>query len=167
MQRRTSIIIVLAALILGLSEAALSQTIKHKVPSDLENFLNKLDAAQVEFHNGRDATMKELWSHGEDVTLAGGAGGPIEKGWQNVSKRLDWASAHYDQGVQTNERVAAHVYGDFAYVVQYEHIKFHVPGQQAESQRDYRITMILRKEKGSWRIVHRQADTQTVAQVPK
>lgn len=128
--------------------------------AEFQSMLVKLDAAQQEFHNGRPDALKQLWSHGDDVTLAGGSGGVIEKGWEHVSRRLDWASSQYTKGVQTNERITVKVSGDFAYVVQLEHIRFHVPGQEREATRDYRITMVFRREAGGWRIVHRQADTQ-------
>jgi len=131
-------------------------------------FLAKLDAAQEEFHNGRPAALEELWSHADDVTLAGGTGGPIEKGWASVKNRLDAVTTHYSGGKQTNERVDVNVSGDFASVIQYEHIAYRVPGRSDELKKDYRISMIFRYERNTgWRLVHRQADTQTVLQVTK
>ena len=140
---------------------------KGKHVKDFYAFLIKLDAAQEQFHNGEPAALEELWSHRDDVTLAGGTGGAIEKGWANVKKRLDAVTTHYTGGKQTNERVDVNVNGDFASVIQYEHILYTIPGQTKESKRDYRITMIFRYEKDGWRLVHRQADTQTEMQVPK
>jgi ketosteroid isomerase-like protein len=133
----------------------------------LQATLAQVDAAQQEFHNGRPAAMEALWSHEADVTLAGGAGGAIEKGWAHVRPRLEWASSHYAHGLQSNERIEVSAQGDIAYVVQLEHIRFHVPGQAQESKRDYRVTMVLRRETGGWRIVHRQADTQLTTQPPR
>jgi ketosteroid isomerase-like protein len=135
--------------------------------ADLQATLVKLDAAYVEFHNGRPEASKAIWSHADDVTLTGGAGGAIEKGWKNVSSRLDWASAQYSKGTQTNERVSVTATGDLALVVQYEHIRFQVPGQSGESERHYRVTLGLRREAGSWRVIHRHADTMMTREVPK
>jgi ketosteroid isomerase-like protein len=59
------------------------------------------------------------------------------------------------------------VNGDLAYVVQLEHIRFHVPGQAKESTRDSRVTMVFRRESEGWRIVHRQADSQMMKQAPQ
>lgn len=132
--------------------------------AEFESMLTRLDEAQQEFHNGKPAALRALWSHADDVTLAGGSGGAIEKGWDHVSRRLDWAGTQYSNAVQTNERVVVAVSGNFAYVVQAEHIRFHVPKQERESRRDYRITMVFRREPEGWRIVHRQADTQTARQ---
>ncbi|MBV9008584.1 MAG: nuclear transport factor 2 family protein [Verrucomicrobia bacterium] len=134
---------------------------------NLQEFLSKLDSAQLQFHNGQPAAVKALWSHADDVTVAGGAGGKIEKGWSNVSARLDWASSHFSHATQSNERVAVHVAGNFAYVVQLEHIRFRAPRKDEESRRDYRVTMVFRRESDGWRIVHRQADTMTNKQVPQ
>jgi hypothetical protein len=40
-----------------------------------------VEAAQVQLVNGRADGFKALWSHGDDVTLSGGLGGAIAKGW--------------------------------------------------------------------------------------
>ena len=135
--------------------------------AEFEAMLSRYDAAQVEFHNGRPAAVQALWAHTDDVTLAGGAGGPIEKGWANVGKRLAWASAQYSKGQQVNERVHAVVRGDFAYAVQLEHISFYPPGGASPSKRDYRVTTVFRREPEGWRVVHRQADTLMVRQTPR
>ncbi len=54
--------------------------------------------------------------------------------------------------------------GDLGYVVQLEHIRFHVPGQAEASMRDYWVTMVFRREADGWRIVHRHADSQMTKQ---
>ncbi len=126
--------------------------------------LARMDAAQVELQNGRPAAFKALWSHADDVTLSGGFGGTIEKGWEQISRRLDWVGTQFSAGSNTIERLVANEGGDFAYVVQIEHIRFRVPGQAEESRRDYRVTMVFRREAEGWRIVHRQADSQMTKQ---
>jgi ketosteroid isomerase-like protein len=58
--------------------------------------------------------------------------------------------------------------GDLGYVIQLEHISFKVPGSASELTKDYRVTMVFRREKNlGWRIVHRQADSQHTKQAPK
>lgn len=71
------------------------------------------------------------------------------------------------KGAHTHERIVSNAKGDLGYVVQMEHIRFHVPGQEKESTRDYRVTMVFRREADGWRILHRQADAQTVKQAPQ
>ncbi len=61
----------------------------------------------------------------------------------------------------------ATVSGDLAYVVQLEHIRYQLPHQAQEVNRDYRVTMVFRREAEGWRIVHRQADTQMAKQTPR
>ncbi len=38
--------------------------------------------------------------------------------------------------------------------------------KKKESTKDYRVTMIFRRESGAWHIVHRQADSQIIIQAP-
>ena len=126
---------------------------------DFEAFLTKVDRTQIELQNGRADGFKGLWSQANDVTLSGGAGGPVEKGWPAISKRLDWVATQYSEGNSRIERLVQNVGADLAYVVQHEHIEFRVPADGTRSTRDYRATMIFRREAGEWKIVHRQADS--------
>jgi hypothetical protein len=147
---------------IGLSSvAAFGQSSRTPSKSFLE-FLDKADVAQMQLQQGKPADYKELWSHSEEVTLSGGFGGKIEKGWTNVSKRLDWAGSQFTNGTNKIERVVTAESGDLGYLVQYEHIRYNPPGQTTEALKDYRVTMIFRRERGAWRIVHRHADSQTI-----
>jgi ketosteroid isomerase-like protein len=123
-------------------------------------FLSKADAAQRELQNGDPAAYKALWSHADDVTLSGGFGGAIEKGWPAVGKRLDWVATQFSNGSNRIERVAGYASGDVGYLVQSEYLRYRVPATGADATREYRVTMIFRRESGEWRIVHRQADSQ-------
>lgn len=134
---------------------------------EFQAMLAKMDAAQLELQNGKPEAFKALWSHADDVTLSGGFGGVVEKGWDQVGPRLDWVGKQFSNGTNTHERVVANASGDLGYVVQMEHLRFQVPGQAKETTRDYRVTMIFRREKEGWRIVHRQADSQTTKQAPQ
>jgi hypothetical protein len=140
-------------------EAATSQ--------EFEAMVARVDAAQRELQNGRPAAFKALWAHADDVTLSGGFGGTVEKGWEAISRRLDWVGAQFSKGTNTIERIVAKANSTLGYVVQIEHIRFHVPGQQKESTRDYRVTMLFQREPEGWRIIHRQADSQMMKQAPQ
>ena len=135
-----------------------------EVPKDFTTFLAQMDAAQLELQNGRADAYKALWSRSGEVTLSGGLGGAIEKGWDAVGRRLDWVATQFSNGTNRIERMVAHASSDLAYVVQAEHLKYRVPGQSSDTTRDYRVTMVFRRESNGWRIVHRQADSQTVKQ---
>lgn len=138
-----------------------------EIQEELQALLAKVDSAQLELQNGQPAAFKALWSHADDITLSGGFGGTIEKGWEQISRRLDWVGAQFSKGTNTIERIAANSSGDLAYVVQVEHLRFRVPGQAKESMRDYRVTMLFRRESAGWRIIHRQADSQMTKQAPQ
>ena len=69
-----------------------------KANGEFEAFLVRADAAQIELQNGKAEAYKAVWSHSDDVTLSGGFGGAVEKGWSAVSKRLDWVGANFSKG---------------------------------------------------------------------
>ena len=124
------------------------------------------DAAQRELQSGNAAPYKAIWSQTEQVTLIGGFGGGVEKGWPSVSKRIDWVATQFSSGTNTIERLVTWSDGKLGYVVQIERIRFQVPGQTKESSRDYRVTMLFSYESGDWKLVHRHADSQMMRQAP-
>src|SRR5688572_30295662 len=101
-------------------------------PADFTAMLERVEAAQRELHEGRPAAFKALWSQTGDVTLAGGFGGVIAKGWDAVGARLDWVGTQFSKGTSTRERIASGTSGDLGYVVQLEHLRFTVPGTAKE-----------------------------------
>lgn len=130
--------------------------------SELDAFIAKIDAAQDEFARGRPGAFKALWSHTDDVTLAGGLGGLVERGWDRVAARLDWASGHYAEGDRGNEVMSRSIAGDMAYLVRKEFIDAKIGGG-ARARQELRVTMVFRRGAEGWRIVHRHADSQTQA----
>lgn len=160
--------VVMAALLVTASHAGYGtdksgQSVQHP---ELASTLVRYSEAATAFYNGHPDAVKALWSHADDVTLSGAAGGATAKGWSEVSKRLGWASSQFlnAEGSKAVEEVQVTVSGDFAYIVQYEHIRYRPPGQAKESRRDYRVTTIFRRESDGWRVVHRHADTQMTRQ---
>jgi ketosteroid isomerase-like protein len=131
---------------------------------DFQGTLTSVEAAQVEFARGRPAAFKALWSHDDNVTLSGGLGGVIEKGWERVSRRIDWASSQFAEGTRTPQEIARHVNGNLAYVVQLETIRYRAPASGRDSVQELRATMVFRREPRGWLIVHRHADSQTSRQ---
>ncbi len=147
-----------------------SQTVSEKPRADHQEFLAALtaaDAAQRELQSGNAAAYKAIWSHSHEVTLIGGFGGGVEKGWPQVSQRIDWVASQFSKGTNTIERLVTHSNGKLGYVVQIERIRFQVPGQAKESSRDYRVTMLFLREPEGWRLVHRHADSQMMKQTPQ
>ncbi len=160
-------LIFIFALLIVFTQVSFAQKTPDKYKVEFQTFLAKVDAAQLELQNGKAEAFKSIWSHTDDVTLSGGFGGTIEKGWDNVGKRLEWVGKQFSNGTNTIERLVANANGDLGYVVQLEHLRFKVPGQETDTTRDYRVTMIFRREPAGWRIVHRHADSQMTKQAPK
>lgn len=134
---------------------------------ELKNFdavLAEVEAAQVHLVNGRPEAFKALWSRRDDVTLVGGLGGTVAKGWTQVSERLDWVATQYVDGTRRHEEIARHVGQDLAYVVLRETISFKSADRTRDVVQELRVTQIFRREGGRWRIVHRHADAQVTKQ---
>lgn len=149
---------VVAIAIMGsLSSGAAGQP--SRASADLDATLANYIGASNQFYDGKPDAVKQLWSHEDDVTLSGAAGGETAKGWSEVSKRLEWASAQFSRGSKAVDLVHKFVSGNIAYVVQYEHILYYPPGKTTQLKRDYRVTTIFRREANGWRVVHRHADT--------
>ncbi len=165
--KTTNLITFSLLLIAGFVLSTNGQSAAKNTGEEFRAFLVRVDAAQLELQNGKAEPFKAVWSRGEDVTLSGGFGGSVEKGWDAVSKRLDWVGSSFSKGTNKIERVVTNQHGDLGYVVQLEHIAFSVPDTGKPATRDYRVTMIFRKEKGGWKIVHRQADSNLTKQAPQ
>ena len=163
------LLIATSLILIGCREANAEEAKKVETAAtqEFQAMIAKVDAAQLELQNGRPEAFKALWSHSDDITLSGGFGGTVEKGWDAINRRLDWVGKQFSHGTNRIERIAASANGDLGYVVQIEHIRFQVPGQEKESTRDYRVTMLFRREPEGWRIIHRQADSQMMKQAPQ
>ena len=131
------------------------------------DFIAKLEAAELEFVDGRPDAFKSLWAHTDDVTLCGGLGGNIEVGWENVAARLDWASSNYADGARGRQEFSCKVDADFAYLVQLETIEARMGSDIERSKQVLRVTMVIRHGSEGWRIVHRHADSQTTVFEPQ
>lgn len=142
-------------------------SLAQRADAEFDSFLARLDAAQLELQNGKPEAFKSMWAQTDDVTLSGGFGGTIEKGWAAISKRLDWVGANFAKGKNSIERLVKNHDRNLGYVVQLEHISFVAPETGKDAIRDYRVTMIFRREKAGWKLVHRQADSQFTKQAPK
>jgi ketosteroid isomerase-like protein len=128
---------------------------------EFEQFLDRLDKSIFQFVNGDDAAFKQVWSHAEDITVAGGFGGEIAQGWETINPRLSQVSASYSNTLYSTQRISKQSAGNFGYLVQHEY--FHRNGE-TEPYRQYRTTMLFRLESGEWKLFHRHADAQVVFQ---
>jgi hypothetical protein len=111
--------------------------------------------AQRDMGEGRPEPFKALWSHTDNVAIMGGFGG-YERGWEQVSARLDWASKGIASTDRSEENIVTVVGEDLAYTVDLEHMTRHV-GDQARPY-TLRCTQVYRLEGGEWKIMLRHAD---------
>jgi len=130
------------------------------LPSDLQKTIEQYRLAQKEFVKGKPQPFKDICSHADDVTIAGGWGG-VEKGWaEQVEKRYDWASARFASGdaERQTENISVVATPDMAYAVDIERSKVRLAGSSEVRALALRVTTIFRRENGQWRLVHRHAD---------
>ena len=128
--------------------------------NDLDAFLDstlpRLEAADTALHNGDATARAALWSRNDPVTLFGAA--VTASGWEKIGSTFDWLASRFSKCTAfTYEVVAAGVSGDLAYIVGVEHTTASV-GDDPPAAYALRVTTILRREAGEWRVVHRHGD---------
>lgn len=121
-----------------------------------DGILEKLIAADTAIHNGDAKPRKKLWSHGNPVTLFGAA--VTKSGWKDIGQTFDWLASRFSKcSAFDNEVVASGSSGDLAYIVGIEHTTASVGGAPPAPY-SLRVTTILRREAGEWRVIHRHGD---------
>ena len=85
-----------------------------------------------------------------------GAFGGYERGWEQVSARLDWAAKGIASTGRSAENVVTVVGDDLAYTVDLEHMTRQVG--DGVQPRTLRCTHVYRRESGQWKVVLRHAD---------
>ncbi len=126
--------------------------------SDFDQFVEQYHLALDEFFRGNPEPAKMLYSHREDASLANPFG-PVASGWKQIAKTMGRAASNYREGQATGfERAAKYVTPDLAYIVEVERFKAKVGGNEEIASGALRVTSILRREDGAWKIVHRHAD---------
>jgi ketosteroid isomerase-like protein len=128
------------------------------VASDFDQFVEQYHRALDEFFRGDPNPAKALYSHLEDATLANPFG-PVAIGWELVAEAMERAASNYRDGEATTfETLSTHVTPDLAYLVEVERFRAKVGGSEELASGELRVTSILRRESGAWKIVHRHAD---------
>ena len=131
---------------------------------DLDQVIERCQRALGEFVKGDPEPNKMMFSHREDVTLLNPLGS-LAHGWEQVGTTMERAASQISDGEITSfETVEKYVTPELAYVVWVERNKGKVGGRQDIAPFDLRVTMVLRPEEGTWKVVHRHADSVTTAQ---
>jgi ketosteroid isomerase-like protein len=128
---------------------------------DLDRVIEKCRLALDEFVKGDPEPMKERFSHREDVSLANPLGPPA-RGWGEVADTMDRAASNLRDGAMVAfEDVVKYVTPELAYTVWLERQQARVAGRRDVTPFVLRVTMIYRPEDGTWKVMHRHADTVT------
>lgn len=126
------------------------------VDAFLESMLPRLESADTDLHNGDATARTALWSRNEPVTLFGAA--VTTSGWEKIGATFDWLATRFSNCSSFSyEVLAAGVSDDLAYIVGIEHTTASI-GDEPPAEYTLRVTTILRREAGEWRIVHRHGD---------
>lgn len=105
---------------------------------------------------GDAGPMKEVWSHADDVTYMGPAGG-LEKGWPAIEAIWDKHAAMKLGGKVTPERMVINVGQDIALTHNYE-IGENFDKDGNLQKVSIRATNIFRKESGQWKMIGHHTD---------
>lgn len=126
---------------------------------ELRYFLARLEDATNGMLNGDASLWMELASHADDATLFPPFGG-VARGWEEVEARYEAAAARRTPGSGTVsvEVLASGVSGELAYIVSLERSLIRVAGSDELQPGFTRVTHILRREDGEWRLLHRHMD---------
>ena len=118
----------------------------------------RLRGAMSDVANGDVRAIKALYAHTEDATSFYGWGG-YEAGWENVSKRWDWAGQQFKGGVVSYENVTLVVTPEMFYLTEIEtYARQRMAGVDGLTGWTNRVTHIFRLEAGEWRLLHRHGN---------
>jgi ketosteroid isomerase-like protein len=126
---------------------------------DVDRLVEQYHLALGEFVKGNPKPVKELYSHGDDVTLANPLGPPA-CGWEQVAQVIERAASNFRDGEMVAfEYVAKYVTPELAYAVWLERANVKMGGMEDFAPSTLRVTMVFRPEDGTWKVVHRHADS--------
>jgi ketosteroid isomerase-like protein len=131
---------------------------------DVAELIKQYQLALGEFVKGNPEPVKKLFSHREEVSLANPLGPPA-RGWEQVAQTIERAASNFSDGEMVAiEYVAKYVTPELAYAVWLERVKVKFGGMEDFAPSTLRVTRIFRPEDGTWKVVHRHADSITTAQ---
>ena len=133
-----------------------------------ERFLKRYEAANTAFVNGDPSAWLRIAAHGDPVSIFGGFGGPGEEGVARVHQRyLLAATAFQSSGAKVDfQYLVKDVQGRLAYTVAIERANVLYTGQTEPRPQMLRVTMLFRRERGDWKLVHRHANTMVDLHLP-
>ena len=131
---------------------------------DVDRLVEQYRLALGEFVKGNPEPVKQLFSHGEDVSLANPLGPPA-RGWEQVAQVIERAASNFRDGEMVAfEYVAKFVTPELAYAVWLERANVKMGRMENFAPSTLRVTMVFRPEDGTWKVVHRHAAPISTAQ---
>ncbi len=131
---------------------------------ELDQVIERCQRALNEFLKGNPEPNKMMFSHREDATLLNPLGS-LDHGFEQVAETMERVASQVSDGEITSfDVLEKYVTPELAYVVWVERSKAKAGGRQEVLPFDLRVTLILRPEEGTWKVVHRHADSMTMAQ---
>lgn len=128
--------------------------------ADVETILERTVAALNGLLNGDPRPFNALWSHADDVSIVGGFGG-YERGWERVKQNTESAASRFSQGRLLGIELVtlgASTSADLAFSVWIERAEVQMTGSDRLTPLTVRVTHIVRREDGTWRLIHRHGD---------
>jgi ketosteroid isomerase-like protein len=127
------------------------------LPADLHAALDRVADALAAMFTGDPEPYATLWAPGHQPTLFG-AWGPCDKGHQTLMTTFRWVASRFSDGQSCRPRYRVVDWsGDLAYTVGFEEGEVRVDGGRLVPM-TLRVTHVLRRIDGEWRLVHRHAD---------
>ena len=121
-----------------------------------------VSAATAQFHSalnsifkGEIGPMEEVWSHADDVTFMGPAGGMLV-GWDQVRAHWKERASKRLEGEVNAEKMRIHVGREIAVTCGYEVGEIIVDGKPQKVS--IRATSVFRKENGQWKMIGHHTD---------
>jgi len=123
-------------------------------------------AALVQLHHDANAAWMvgdarrylDLMNLGEDFTIMTPFGGQPGRGFDDSPERMERLKHYFRNGTFRMELVESYSSGDLAVLALIERSEAEVGGLPRQSWA-LRVTVVFRREAGTWRLVHRHADT--------
>ena len=122
----------------------------------VQQVVPKLEEEASAIHDGDAAPRMALWSRSDPVTLFGAV--MTRSGWDDLELAFVRLAASFSGSESFRfEVMAAGVCGDLGYVAGIERSRASRTGGPVVEYA-LRVTTILRREAGEWRVVHRHGD---------
>ena len=122
----------------------------------LSEVIPQLRREVAALQGGDAGPRKELWSHRDPVSLFGAE--LSGSGWSDIEPVFDQVAASFTGSQACDyEVVAAGVSGDLGYIAAIERCVASSGGGEPRLFA-LRVTTVLRREDGAWKVVHRHGD---------